>query len=103
MLKDEDNWFWKYIKPQRILWQFNNNSINNPVLAGFMVNKVTLEQFFSVYFGSPLSASFHYCCILFHSPVITLYYVNSRQRHGPGSVVGIATGYWLDGPGIESR
>ena len=22
---------------------------------------------------------------------------------GPGSVVGIATGYWLDGPGIESR
>ena len=20
---------------------------------------------------------------------------------GPGSVVGIATGYWLDGPGIE--
>jgi hypothetical protein len=25
------------------------------------------------------------------------------QRHGPGSVVGIATGYGLDGPGIESR
>ena len=22
---------------------------------------------------------------------------------GPGSSVGIATGYWLDGPGIESR
>ena len=22
---------------------------------------------------------------------------------GPSSVVGIATGYWLDGPGIESR
>jgi len=22
---------------------------------------------------------------------------------GPGSVAGIATGYWLDGPGIESR
>jgi hypothetical protein len=22
---------------------------------------------------------------------------------GPGSVVGIATGYWLDGTGIESR
>ena len=22
---------------------------------------------------------------------------------GPGSAVGIATGYWLDGPGIESR
>ena len=24
-------------------------------------------------------------------------------RRGPGSVVGIATGYGLDGPGIESR
>jgi hypothetical protein len=22
---------------------------------------------------------------------------------GPGSVVGLATGYWLDGPAIESR
>jgi len=27
-------------------------------------------------------------------------YVN---RHGPGSVVSIATGYGLEGPGIESR
>jgi hypothetical protein len=25
------------------------------------------------------------------------------QNDGPGSVVGIATGYGLDGPGIESR
>ena len=25
------------------------------------------------------------------------------NRVGPGSVVGIATGYGLDGPGIESR
>ena len=25
------------------------------------------------------------------------------HNHGPGSVVGIATGYGLDGPGIESR
>ena len=25
------------------------------------------------------------------------------QTSGPGSVVGIATAYWLDGPGIESR
>jgi hypothetical protein len=31
---------------------------------------------------------------------------NIRGTHfccGPGSVVGIATGYWLDGPGIKSR
>ena len=27
----------------------------------------------------------------------------SGQKCGPGSVVGIATGYGLDGPGIESR
>ena len=24
-------------------------------------------------------------------------------KHGPGTVVGIVTGYGLDGPGIESR
>jgi len=27
----------------------------------------------------------------------------SRYSYGPGSSVGIATGYGLDGPGIESR
>ena len=26
-----------------------------------------------------------------------------RTKYGPGSVVGIATGYGVDGPGIESR
>ena len=30
-----------------------------------------------------------------------LYY--DQQMRGPGSVVGIATGYGLDGPGIETR
>jgi hypothetical protein len=25
------------------------------------------------------------------------------KYRGPGSSVGIATGYWLDGPGIETR
>jgi len=29
--------------------------------------------------------------------------VNSTVVTGPGSVVGIATGYGLDGPGTESR
>ena len=28
---------------------------------------------------------------------------NATLLRGPDSVVGIATGYWLDGPGIESR
>jgi len=28
---------------------------------------------------------------------------NHIHFHGPGSVVGIATGYGLDGPGIKSR
>ena len=30
-------------------------------------------------------------------------YWSYRERRGPGGVVGIATGYGLDGPGIESR
>ena len=35
---------------------------------------------------------------------IYVYYIQSYvQLSGPGSVVGIATGYRLDGPGIESR
>ena len=35
-----------------------------------------------------------------------LYKLNNKQfarSGGPGSVVGIGTAYWLDGPGIESR
>ena len=31
------------------------------------------------------------------------YYYYYYYYCGPGSSVGIATGYWLDGPGIESR
>ena len=31
------------------------------------------------------------------------YKFRTKQLGGPGSVVGIATGYGLDGPGIESR
>jgi hypothetical protein len=31
------------------------------------------------------------------------YYLNNSSGGGPGSSVGIATGYWLDGPGIEFR
>ena len=33
--------------------------------------------------------------------MILIYF--SHKKSGPGSVVGIATGYGLDGPGIESR
>ena len=32
-----------------------------------------------------------------------VYPANCAKHRGPGSVVGIATGYGLDGPGIESR
>ena len=35
--------------------------------------------------------------------VHTLVCVSQRRICGPGSLVGIATGYGLDGPGIESR
>jgi len=34
---------------------------------------------------------------------MVLYFAFNPSRYGPGSVVGIATGYVLDGPGIESR
>jgi len=32
-----------------------------------------------------------------------MYYVYTYVYNGPGSVVGIATAYGLDGPGIKSR
>jgi len=31
------------------------------------------------------------------------FWVSTLRQSGPGSVVGISTGYGLDGPGIESR
>ena len=31
------------------------------------------------------------------------FYITYMRNYGPGSVVGIATAYGLDGPGIESR
>ena len=34
---------------------------------------------------------------------VILYYTHYNCTRGPGSVVGIATAYGLDGPGIESR
>jgi hypothetical protein len=34
---------------------------------------------------------------------LELIYALSMTPRGPGSIVGIATGYGLDGPGIESR
>ena len=37
-------------------------------------------------------------CLQFFLSIYSIYVVS-----GPGSVVGIATGYELDGPGIESR
>ena len=38
------------------------------------------------------------CCVLENNVIRVLFTFS-----GPGSVVGIATGYGLDGPGIESR
>jgi hypothetical protein len=34
---------------------------------------------------------------------VLLYKILDTRYYGPGSSVGIATGYGLDGPGIESR
>jgi len=35
--------------------------------------------------------------------ILFFYYKDETVVGGPGSVVGIATAYGLDGPGIESR
>ena len=35
--------------------------------------------------------------------MVCLFLYSLSYQRGPGSVVGIATGYGLDGPGIESR
>jgi hypothetical protein len=35
--------------------------------------------------------------------IMLLYSTLVWRRHGPGIIVGIATGYGLDSPGIESR
>jgi hypothetical protein len=38
-----------------------------------------------------------------HTAVLPFKYTVNLLKHGPGSSVGIGTGYGLDGPGIESR
>ena len=46
--------------------------------------------------------SFDYGPFLLSSPLSQILQLVTRQK-GPGRVIGIETGYWLDGPGIESR
>ena len=41
--------------------------------------------------------------VLRTGPIQYKLYIKLYKNRGTGSVVGIATGYWLDGPGIESR
>ena len=41
---------------------------------------------------------------MFRTYLVTKHFIRNYYKYsGPGSVVGIATGYGLDGPGIESR
>ena len=40
---------------------------------------------------------------LFFTVLLGIYFTAVQAYDGSGSVVGIATGYWLDGRGIESR
>jgi hypothetical protein len=44
-----------------------------------------------------------FSCIHIRSLVDVRIFTYVYQMRGPGSSVGIATGYGLDGPGIESR
>ena len=41
--------------------------------------------------------------LVFAYLILTPFYGGASFICGPSSVVGIATAYWLDGPGIESR
>ena len=90
---------WTKILIVRLYFQFRlNNStvaLNNTLPTVGVINMHTiyrlnyLEWEYSVHLHCHLSIQFTFYW-LFHVG-------------GPGSVVGIATGYWLDGPGIESR
>jgi hypothetical protein len=54
-------------------------------------------------FSSHASCGFRYVSTVVTKYVPKYFYVTTPYNSGPGSVVGIATGYRLDGPGIESR
>jgi hypothetical protein len=45
----------------------------------------------------------YYVCMFLFPPLFNFFRVPSYVMEGPGSVDGIATGYGLGGPGIESR
>jgi hypothetical protein len=49
------------------------------------------------------SAVWSYCIAQMHLYLQNRNYTYSTTACGPGSVIGIATGYGLDGPGIESQ
>ena len=65
----------------------------------------------AVHFARRVPAFQKTCCLHRHGRCVsqksdlTCQYISTRLHslHGPGSVVGIATGYGLDSPGIESR
>ena len=97
------------------------------VRVGFVVDKIALVQVFRqlLQFSPGIIVHFiasthfficHDSCVIVTiggiikysnfkecMPKSSLYHVSSSLLCGPGSSVGIATGYWLDGPGIESR
>jgi hypothetical protein len=77
-------------------WAFNNfgiiNSITRCILLAFLLSGISDMPYWLCFsFMWPVSQD----CLEFNH----ILYINS----GPGSVVGIATGYRLDGSGIESR
>ena len=56
-----------------------------------------------VMFGAQLSRSYRRLEIIVGIMGIVIFMCRQIFGCGPGSVVGIATGYGLDGPGIKSR
>jgi hypothetical protein len=68
---------------------------------------VAVEFWVKVIVGSNYSHAHKYVKTLFHAAMckqtLQIYEYYLLLRTGPGSSVGIATGYGLDDPGIESR
>jgi hypothetical protein len=57
----------------------------------------------SLYNVTPEDCEISLTTVLLPSPQTSVKSAGSYHSRGPGSIVSIATGYRLDGPGIESR
>ena len=64
---------------------------------------ITASKFFVLFSRNIPYASCRLGLLFAASTLCSVFCTNLSYSGGPGSVVGIATGYGLDGPGIDSR